>query len=114
MKFTPEKCKIPDEPMKPFIDAEELEKHLQRPAPSPERVDEIIKKSLNKQRLYLDETADLLNAEDEKSIEKIKAGARKLKETVYGNRIVLFAPLYIGNKCVNNCRYCGFRTSNTD
>ncbi|MGM0408795.1 MAG: [FeFe] hydrogenase H-cluster radical SAM maturase HydG, partial [Bacteroidota bacterium] len=37
-----------------------------------------------------------------------------LKEKVYGNRIVLFAPLYIGNKCTNNCKYCGFRTSNKD
>lgn len=114
MKFKPEICSIPDEAMKPFIDPEELEKHLRRPAPTPQRVDEIIKKSLNKERLYLDETADLLNAEDPESIEKIKAGARTLKKRVYGNRIVLFAPLYIGNKCINNCKYCGFRTSNKD
>ena len=39
---------------------------------------------------------------------------RRLKEMVYGNRIVLFAPLYIGNKCINNCSYCGFRASNKD
>jgi 2-iminoacetate synthase len=38
--------------------------------------------------------------------------ARDLKKTVYGNRIVLFAPLYIGNKCTNPCRYCGFRVDN--
>lgn len=38
--------------------------------------------------------------------------ARKIKEDVYGNRIVFFAPLYIGNKCINNCLYCGFRRDN--
>jgi 2-iminoacetate synthase len=47
-------------------------------------------------------------------IEEIKQGAKALKEKVYGNRIVLFAPLYIGNKCTNNCKYCGFRTSNKE
>jgi 2-iminoacetate synthase len=46
------------------------------------------------------------------SVEEIKQGARDLKEKVYGNRIVLFAPLYVGNKCTNNCLYCGFRSTN--
>jgi 2-iminoacetate synthase len=35
------------------------------------------------------------------------------EKNVYGNRIVLFAPLYIGNKCVNDCTYCAFKRSNT-
>ncbi|RLD83169.1 MAG: [FeFe] hydrogenase H-cluster radical SAM maturase HydG, partial [Bacteroidetes bacterium] len=39
-------------------------------------------------------------------------GARTLKEKVYGHRIVLFAPLYIGNLCANNCAYCGYKASN--
>jgi 2-iminoacetate synthase len=56
----------------------------------------------------------LLNDHDPELVEEIKEGARKLKQAVYGNRIVLFAPLYIGNKCINNCQYCGFRTSNKD
>ncbi len=47
-------------------------------------------------------------------IREIKEGANKLKQAVYGNRIVLFAPLYIGNKCINNCQYCGFRASNKE
>ncbi|MDZ4182553.1 MAG: [FeFe] hydrogenase H-cluster radical SAM maturase HydG, partial [Candidatus Cloacimonadaceae bacterium] len=41
-------------------------------------------------------------------------GARELKERIYGNRIVLFAPLYVGNECVNDCVYCGFRISNKE
>ncbi|MCK4813673.1 MAG: [FeFe] hydrogenase H-cluster radical SAM maturase HydG [Candidatus Marinimicrobia bacterium] len=114
MKFTPEKCRIPDIAMKPFIDVDELHDFLDRPKPTTKQVQDIIQKSLNKKRLSLAETADLINADDPELIEQIKAGAQTLKRRVYGNRIVLFAPLYIGNKCVNNCKYCGFRTSNKD
>jgi len=56
----------------------------------------------------------LINATDPDLIELIKEGARELKKKIYGNRIVLFAPLYVGNKCRNNCQYCGFRVSNKD
>ena len=45
-------------------------------------------------------------------IEKIFDAARQLKRDVYGNRIVLFAPLYVGNECTNDCQYCAFRRSN--
>ena len=72
----------------------------------------IIQKSLSKHRLSLQETAVLINAKDPELIEEIKEGARTLKENVYGNRIVLFAPLYVGNLCMNNCKYCGFKESN--
>lgn len=114
MKFNPEKCRIPDERMKPFIDPDEIWEHLNNAKPTKERVREIIAKSLDKKRLTLAETATLIQADDPELIEEIKDGARKLKEKVYGNRIVLFAPLYIGNKCSNNCTYCGFRSSNKD
>ena len=62
----------------------------------------------------MQETAILIYATDPELVEEIKEGARKLKEQVYGRRIVLFAPLYVGNLCVNNCEYCGFRASNKD
>jgi 2-iminoacetate synthase len=55
----------------------------------------------------------LLNVDDPALVNEIREGAKKLKQLIYGNRIVLFAPLYIGNKCSNNCTYCGFRASNT-
>ncbi|MEA3505826.1 MAG: [FeFe] hydrogenase H-cluster radical SAM maturase HydG [Bacteroidota bacterium] len=114
MKFNPEKCSIKDERMKPFIDPDEIWNHINNAEPTAERIEKIINKSLNKERLTLAETAELVQASDPKLIEQIKQGARTLKETVYGNRIVLFAPLYIGNKCINDCKYCGFRTSNKD
>ncbi len=114
MKFYPEKCRIPDEPMKPFIDTEEIWDILNNTASTPERVREIIQKSLDKNRLTLAETAVLVNTTDPALVEEIKEGARELKRRVYGNRIVLFAPLYVGNRCTNNCQYCGFRASNKE
>ncbi len=114
MKFTPEIYRIPDVPMQPFIDTDEIRDYLDNTASSPEKVREIIDKSLAKNRLNLEETATLINAADQESIELIKNGAKELKTNIYGNRIVLFAPLYVGNKCSNDCTYCGFRTSNRE
>jgi 2-iminoacetate synthase len=114
MIFTPEKCRIPDQRMKPFIDPEELWEIINETKSDKESVRAVIAKSLEKQRLTLRETAILINATDPELIEEIKEGARELKKRVYGNRIVLFAPLYVGNKCTNNCKYCGFRSSNKE
>jgi len=114
MKFTPELCKIPDKRMEPFIDPDEIWDILINTRSDRQRVREVIAKSLDKQRLTLAETAVLINATDPELIEEIKEGARTLKKKVYGNRIVLFAPLYVGNKCTNNCQYCGFRSSNKE
>jgi 2-iminoacetate synthase len=114
MKFQPEQCRIPDQRMKPFIDADEIWDHIHNAKPTKEEVRAVIAKSLGKQRLSLAETAILISADTPELIEEIKDGARRLKEMVYGNRIVLFAPLYIGNKCVNNCSYCGFRATNKE
>lgn len=114
MKFSPENYRIPDSKSSSFIDVEEIETILLQAVSSKEMVEQIIQKALNKNRLTLQDTAALLNANDPESIQKIKNGARKLKEAIYGNRIVLFAPLYVGNKCLNNCKYCGFRASNTE
>ena len=113
MKFYPQQYKLPDVSMQPFIDDEEIWDFINQAKAEPETVKAIIAKSLNKNRLSLQETAVLLNATDPEMIEWIKAGARSLKEKVYGKRIVLFAPLYVGNYCSNNCRYCGFKASNT-
>ncbi len=113
MKFTPETYRIPDVPMQSFIDTDEICDYLNNTVSTPERVSEVIAKSLAKNRLNLEEVAVLINATDAESIQLIKEGAKELKTRIYGNRIVLFAPLYVGNKCSNNCTYCGFRASNT-
>ncbi|HMM12187.1 MAG TPA: [FeFe] hydrogenase H-cluster radical SAM maturase HydG [Bacteroidales bacterium] len=114
MKFYPETYRIPDESMKPFIDDGEIWDYLNQAEATPENVRQVIEKSFSKQRLSLMDTAILLRADDPDMIEQIKQGARSLKEKVYGKRIVLFAPLYVGNYCSNNCRYCGFKASNKD
>lgn len=114
MKFFPERYAISDEPQKPFIDSDEIRTFLSQANPTNLRVKEIIAKSLSKKRLNLEEVATLIQAEKPEQIELIKAGARTLKERIYGKRIVLFAPLYVGNLCQNNCEYCGFKASNTN
>jgi len=114
MKFTPETYCLPDIPMTPFIDVREIETFLSGPKPGIDDVKTVIAKSLNKQRLSLQDTALLLNANDPESISIIKQAAKDLKKAVYGNRIVLFAPLYVGNYCMNNCIYCGFHMKNKD
>jgi 2-iminoacetate synthase len=114
MQFTPEKYRIEDRPNEPFIDAQEIEDFLNNAKPNKKVVEQIIQKSLNKNRLNLQEVATLLQADDPELIEQIKDGARELKRKIYGNRIVLFAPLYIGNYCTNNCKYCGFRVTNKE
>jgi 2-iminoacetate synthase len=99
--------------MESFIDQEEIWRLINSAKADKQRVREIIAKSLGKQRLTLEETAALISAAGTELNEEIKEGAKELKLKVYGNRIVLFAPLYIGNKCSNNCQYCGFRASNS-
>jgi len=114
MIYNPQLYKIKDERMKPFIDEAEIWSYIHLPIPDKSRVREIIGKALDKNRLTLEETAALINTNDPELIEEIKEGARQLKEKVYGKRIVLFAPLYVGNLCTNDCTYCGFRISNKD
>jgi 2-iminoacetate synthase len=114
MRFSPEKLNIPDQRMKSFIDPEELWLLINNTKADKLRVREIISKSLDKNRLTLEETAVLINASGTDLLGEIKEGAKELKLKVYGNRIVLFAPLYVGNKCSNNCKYCGFRVSNSE
>ena len=94
-----------------FIDDARLSSLLEG-RPDRSLVRETIAKSLSKQALSVAETAALLQADDPALVEEIFAAARRLKRDVYGNRIVLFAPLYVGNQCVNDCLYCGFRRSN--
>lgn len=106
--------KIDIEGLKSFINESEIENLLLQKSDDAVRIREIIAKSLDKNRLELPEMAALLNTSDPELVAEIKEGAKELKRRIYGNRIVLFAPLYIGNDCINNCIYCAFRQSNTE
>lgn len=96
-----------------FIDEKYLTDLLAGKKPDVSLVREIIAKSLAKEALSVPETAALLLADTPELNEEIYETARQLKKNVYGNRIVLFAPLYIGNNCINDCSYCAFKRSNT-
>jgi len=96
-----------------IIDAEAIHQVLtERADPAALRVREILAKARDLQGLAYDEVATLLACTDRNLDEEIFHAAREVKEAIYGNRLVLFAPLYITNKCQNDCLYCAFRVSN--
>ena len=99
---------------KDFIDHDAIEQHLEKNKKSDKiRIRDIIQKSLSIERLDPDETAALLHVNDPELWQEMAAAGLEIKKKVYDNRIVIFAPLYCSNLCVNNCLYCGFRKDNT-
>ncbi len=96
-----------------IIDVEKINNTLVKTADKV-RFDEIIAKAKEAKGLTLEESAMLLNINDPGMLEELYKTAKEVKEKIYGNRIVLFAPLYLSNYCVNNCLYCGFRTDNKE
>ena len=101
--------------MKDFVDDTKIETILEDAArPERARVEEIIAKAGELKGLTPEETAVLLQTEEQDEIEQICQAAREIKRAIYGNRLVLFAPLYIANHCSNDCLYCGFRRSNKE
>ncbi len=94
-----------------FIDDDRINSLLKNTKENPSRSKEIFQKCRDKQPLNLEEVAALIAIQSKEGLEELFQTARDLKKSIYGNRIVLFAPLYIGNYCINNCKYCGFRKS---
>ena len=75
-------------------------------------VDEIIKKAENRKGLTHREASVLLACQNEERINRIYDLAEQIKKDFYGNRIVMFAPLYLSNYCVNGCVYCPYHLKN--
>ena len=75
-------------------------------------IDQILEKAATLKGLSHREAAVLLECEDPAYIKKIYALAMDIKKKNYGNRIVMFAPLYLSNYCVNECRYCPYHHHN--
>jgi 2-iminoacetate synthase len=73
--------------------------------PDPARIRAIIGKSFAIETLLPEETAALLNVTDPGLWEEIFEAAARVKNAVYDNRVVTFAPLYCANRCVNRCLY---------
>ncbi|MCX5716349.1 MAG: [FeFe] hydrogenase H-cluster radical SAM maturase HydG [Candidatus Omnitrophica bacterium] len=99
--------------MKTFINDIKISRIISRAKFSKAKARGIIKKASRLKGLSLNETALLLNCNDPGFLKEIFKAAREIKNRIYGKRVVLFAPLYLSNKCVNDCLYCGFRSSNT-
>ncbi len=79
---------------------------------SKEEIERILEKASKKKGLEHSEIAALLEIKDKDQVKKLFEIAGRVKRDVYGNRIVLFAPLYISDYCVNNCVYCGYKCKN--
>ena len=100
---------------KDFIDEKKIRTNLEQQAhPDPQRVRDILQKSLSIKLLTPEETAVLLNVTDPALLEEMREAALEVKKRVYDNRIVFFAPLYCSNLCVNSCVYCGIRSVNPE
>jgi 2-iminoacetate synthase len=82
--------------------------------PSTAQVKDIIAKARDLKGLSPEEAAVLLQVEDPELNELICDTAHDIKNAIYGNRLVMFAPLYTSNYCSNNCLYCGFRKDNRE
>ncbi|MFA6635595.1 MAG: [FeFe] hydrogenase H-cluster radical SAM maturase HydG [Candidatus Omnitrophota bacterium] len=96
-----------------YIDEKNIFRLLDKGKDPPDgAVDEAIDKSLALKRLSLEETSYLLNSRSKRDVRRILEAASLVKSRIYGSRVVIFAPLYINNTCVNNCLYCAFRKDN--
>ncbi len=98
-----------------FIDEAAIASALAAAARSPNdpvRLRDILAKSRAVETLLPEETAALIHVSDPGLLEEMAETALAIKRAVYDNRIVMFAPLYMSNLCVNRCAYCGFRCGN--
>ncbi len=77
-----------------------------------ELIDKIIEKAKLRKGLSHREASVLLACEDKEKTEEIYTLAEQIKKDFYGNRIVMFAPLYLSNYCVNGCLYCPYHAKN--
>jgi 2-iminoacetate synthase len=98
-----------------FIDEEKINTLLKiSEIPDDYQVKDILDKALQLKGLEMEDAAVLLNINKPGQLDNLYNTALKIKNEIYGNRLVLFAPLYISNYCSNNCLYCGFRMDNKD
>lgn len=81
-------------------------------SPDDDRLSEILAKASRKKGLLMEEVAELMAINNAGQLQRLFLAAGKVKNEIYGNRLVLFAPLYISDYCINDCIYCGFHCSN--
>lgn len=96
-----------------IIDEEKINKILERTrTQSPSAIHKIFEKAKEKKGLELEEVGFLLNLDEPEFIQELFNIAHEIKEQIYGERLVFFAPLYVSDFCVNDCEYCNFHIRN--
>ncbi|MEG2172793.1 MAG: [FeFe] hydrogenase H-cluster radical SAM maturase HydG [Desulfovibrionaceae bacterium] len=104
---------MPAELLPEWLDVAAIGGALASEGPDSQELQRILDKSLSLTPLTLQEVASLMKAKSPEHIALIQKTALRVKELVYGDRIVLSAPLHISNFCESECLYCAFRHSNT-
>ena len=110
MGYNPKSCKAEE-----FINHEEILESLeyaQKNKGNKELIEGILDKANRAKGLTHREAAVLLECDDEELTDRMFKLAEDLKKRFYGNRIVMFAPLYLSNYCVNGCVYCPYHAKN--
>lgn len=98
-----------------FINDEEIKatlKYADENKDNTELIDKIIEKAKLRKGLDHREASVLLACENKEKLDEIYALAQQIKKDFYGDRIVMFAPLYLSNYCVNGCVYCPYHAKN--
>jgi 2-iminoacetate synthase len=96
-----------------IIDGGAIQASLDRASPDPSAARDVLAKARELKGLTPDEAAVLIRSTDPEVTAEAFAAARHVKESIYGSRLVLFAPLYVSNYCSNECCYCAFRVKNS-
>lgn len=98
-----------------FINEVEIASILEKnQKPEVSRVKEVLAKAAEMKGLSLSDVAVLTGISDPLLLHELFETANHIKDTIYGKRLVIFAPLYISNLCANECSYCAFRAKNKD
>ncbi|MCR1950311.1 MULTISPECIES: [FeFe] hydrogenase H-cluster radical SAM maturase HydG [Clostridium] len=96
-----------------FIDHEYIERILEEAKGATSKdIKAVLEKAKKRAGLSYEDIAVLLQVEDKEDLKEIYKLAGEIKDSIYGKRVVIFAPLYVSDYCVNNCVYCGYKRSN--
>jgi 2-iminoacetate synthase len=96
-----------------YINDQEIGNILEKYAnPDPSLVKDVLTKAREMKGLSLEDVAVLNGIKDQQQLQELFDTANHIKDTIYGKRLVVFAPLYITNLCANECTYCAFRAKN--
>ncbi|SDP62068.1 [FeFe] hydrogenase H-cluster radical SAM maturase HydG [Clostridium gasigenes] len=97
-----------------FIDHKYIEEVLESSKnATKEEIQEVLNRAKKSKGLSHKDIAILLETDNEEQLSEMYKIAGEIKESIYGKRIVMFAPLYVSDYCVNNCVYCGYKNCNT-